>query len=331
MKLEQGRRVKSMIEEIQEEATDINIVIKLNEKKEWGVVSRDKDGQEIIVTHQKGIGSIIKNNQQQKYIEQLKELKMAGMYFFDFKEIENWSNESYSWLTKWKGIPITTERKIFEILEQLSNTKYRRKNINNENLENDRCRLCNKKRETVRHILSNCDQIAINSYITRHNSALKVLYWWLLHKYKIENELKEWNDKEIPQLTRSNERVTIKWNSKIQSNEFTEANRPDITLIDRKKEKIILIEMSCPWDKNVNRKTEEKNIKYQTIRQELRIQYPKYKVTQSNIIIGTLGTITTLREELLKISKKAPKLIAKMQRVVIMNSISIIENLYKRE
>ena len=51
-----------------------------------------------------------------------------------------------------------------------------------------------------------------------------------------------------------------------------------------------------------------------------------------NIIVGTLGTITTLKEELEKISKtKAGKLIAEIQRVVIMHSISIIENAFKRE
>ena len=49
------------------------------------------------------------------------------------------------------------------------------------------------------------------------------------------------------------------------------------------------------------------------------------------MIIGELGTITTLSEELAKISKKAVKLVVKIQRVVIMHSIQIIENVFKRE
>jgi len=188
-----------------------------------------------------------------------------------------------------------------------------------------------RKRETVRHILSNCDRLAVNMYIMRHNNALKVLYWWILHKYKLEDKVRKWSDKEQPQVTRSNKRITIKWNSKVQSNEYTEANRPDMLVIDNEKKRIRIIEMSCPWDKNVNRKEVEKMTKYETIRQELREQYEGYDVKQVNIIVGTLGTITSLGEELGKISKKAKGLAEQIQRVVIMSSIAIVEKFFKRE
>ena len=89
--------------------------------------------------------------------------------------------------------------------------------------------------------------------------------------------------------------------------------------------------MSCPWDKNVDKKTQEKQDKYQEVRQQLREQYQNYKVEQANIIVGSLGTITTLESEIIKISKKATHLIPKIQRTVLINSISIIEKFLKRE
>ena len=90
-------------------------------------------------------------------------------------------------------------------------------------------------------------------------------------------------------------------------NEYTKHNKPDMLIIDHKKKRIRVVEASIPWDENVNKKYEEKNEKYQTVRQELRKQYEVYELQQVNVIIGELGTITTLSEELAKISKKAVK------------------------
>ena len=143
--------------------------------------------------------------------------------------------------------------------------------------------------------------------------------------------MKEWNDREEPIPTRRNERAVVQWNVNILSNEYTKHNKPDMLIIDHKKKRIRVVEASIPWDENVNKKYEEKNEKYQTVRQELRKQYEGYELQQVNMIIGELGTITTLREELAKISKKAAKLVVKIQRVVIMHSIQIIENVFKRE
>lgn len=158
------------------------------------------------------------------------------MFYNDFKNLPNWNELSYSWLTKWKGIPTTTERKIFGILEQLTETKFRRNYINKENID-DKCRLCKKKKENNRHILSNCDSLAKGIYTTRHNSILKVLYWWLLYHYKLENEIKPWNYEKQPEQTRSNKEVTIMWNSKIYCEDFTTNNKPDLIVIDHIKKK----------------------------------------------------------------------------------------------
>jgi len=102
----------------------------------------------------------------------------------------------------------------------------------------------------------------------------------------------------------------------------------------RKKKLITVIECSCPWDKNLTKKFKEKQEKYQVVRQQLKQQYSGYKVQQLNLIIGCLGTITTLDEELGKIfdnKKQIIKLIQQMQRVVLMGSTSIVDKFFKRE
>jgi len=183
------------------------------------------------------------------------------MFYYDFRNIENWKNISYDWLTKWKGLNMTLERKIFEAMEQLVNTKFRRKDILNEKLDNNLCRICKKKKETVRHILSNCDNLAKGLYTNRHNLTLEVLYNWILNKYGFEKRKILIDKRNKPEPIVSNEKITIKWDMTVYTEDYTQSNRPDMLVIKHKKKKIIVIEMSCPWDKNLNKKIEEKENK----------------------------------------------------------------------
>ena len=67
-------------------------------------------------------------------------------------------------------------------------------------------------------------------------------------------------------------------------------------IIDKKEEKVILIEMRCPWIKNHVAKAEEKTRKNGPLQLVLKKQYPGYKITQYNIIIlGVLGRSKEVR------------------------------------
>lgn len=191
-----------------------------------------------------------------------------------------------------------------------------------------------KKKENIRHILSNCDKLAEGLYTTRHNNVLKVLYWKVLHEYKLESITKPWNCVDQPELERSNDRVIVKWNAKVYCEDYTSSNKPDMIIIDNEKKIITVVECSCPWDKNLTKKFKEKQEKYQVVRQQLKQQFEGHKVQQLNLIIGCLGTITTLDEELSKIftnKKIITKLIQQMQRVVLISSTSIVDKFLKRE
>ena len=63
------------------------------------------------------------------------------------------------------------------------------------------------------------------------------------------------------------------------------ANRIDVRIIDKKEEKVILIEISCPCIDNRVVNTEEKTRKYGPLRLESKKQYPGYEITQYNIIM----------------------------------------------
>jgi len=42
------------------------------------------------------------------------------------------------------------------------------------------CRLCNKAPESVAHVLAGCTALAQNKYTTRHNAAVKILFFEIL-------------------------------------------------------------------------------------------------------------------------------------------------------
>ena len=45
------------------------------------------------------------------------------------------------------------------------------------------CRLCNKAPESVAHVLAGCTALAQNKYTTRHNAALKILFFEILQDF----------------------------------------------------------------------------------------------------------------------------------------------------
>ena len=67
------------------------------------------------------------------------------------------------------------------------------------------------------------------------------------------------------------------------------ANRVDARIIDHKEKKVLLVEMSCPWIDNREKKEAEKMEKYGPLLFELIKHYPNYKIVQLNVIMDVLG------------------------------------------
>ena len=105
------------------------------------------------------------------------------------------------------------------------------------------------------------------------------------------------------------------------------ANRIDARFIDHQQEKVIALEMSCPWIDNRTSKEEEKTAKYAPLRWEIKRQYPGYDVQQYNIIIDVLGGWSTDMEEgirnLLGSRVRTKGVLLKMQKSVLSSSPNI--------
>ena len=108
------------------------------------------------------------------------------------------------------------------------------------------------------------------------------------------------------------------------------ARRPDLTLEDTAKKRILLIDMACPNESNKEAKREEKMRKYQQLRFELRERRQGYTVIVIPAVTGCLGGgIKELKANIKRIfddhNDKELGLIAReMQKTVLRESESQI-------
>ena len=86
------------------------------------------------------------------------------------------------WLTEWKNCTSHTIAGLVELYKQLLPTRVYKSQKTHTSAEGDmRRRLCSKAPESVAHILSGCSALAHSKHLSRHDAALKVLFYELLY------------------------------------------------------------------------------------------------------------------------------------------------------
>ena len=82
------------------------------------------------------------------------------------------------------------------------------------------------------------------------------------------------------------------WDFPIQADKTLEHNRPDITAIEKKSKKYLLIDLACPFDTRIEKKVEEKCTNYIELKYEISRTSKMRKVEVIPVVIGALGTVT---------------------------------------
>ena len=103
--------------------------------------------------------------------------------------------------------------------------------------------------------------------------------------------------------------------------------RPDLVVEDRLYKSILINEMSVPTDSNLNGRWQEKFQEYQKLAAEMREQFRGNRIKVVPMVIGALGTVDTLPEDLRsipKLSKGAVEVMRAMQRSVLCWAVRIL-------
>jgi len=99
---------------------------------------------------------------------------------------------------------------------------------------------------TQRQWISGCSGTL---YKQRHDSVLKYLHWLLCQKYSLDCCAQWWNHEPPPIV--ENKQVNILWDFNIFCDHIISARRPDLTVVDKLKNLITLVDVSIPSVKRI--------------------------------------------------------------------------------
>ena len=175
------------------------------------------------------------------------------------------------------------------------------------------CKLCNQPFCTTSHILAGC-QFALKQhrFTWRHDSLLQCIYIFI-KKMLGRSELELRVDLPTKSYECSDSVQTIPDDIAVVS------KRPDISVVDRRNKKLMIVELTAPFDMNLHEWEKTKEAKY---RQTLipAIEESGWKVEFAHLGVGALGTIP-------RSTKDSFFSIAKFARLIVTPSPTEIRSL----
>ena len=145
------------------------------------------------------IGTWTEKALQNKHCEGVREQRWQGKLHTARWKDKDLDGESFEWMKNWKTAPTHTISRISELYEQLLPRKlYNARKAKSSEEPDVRCRMYGKAQESISHVLSSCSALAQTKYLSRHDGALKILFFELLKDYQLIEAVPPWNSSTIP-------------------------------------------------------------------------------------------------------------------------------------
>ncbi|PFX14061.1 hypothetical protein AWC38_SpisGene21812 [Stylophora pistillata] len=186
---------------------------------------------------------------------------------------------------------IALSRGIVDLYEQLIPTKVYIAYKTGTTDKNDvKCRICGEGSESMAHVLAGCPSLAKSKYLEKHNFVLKVFFFEMLNDLELADSTPPWFSDVKPKPLYKSPDAEAYWDVPVYADHtYVRSNRVDARFIDHKNKKVLMVEMSCPWINNRDKKDKENTKRYGALRLERTKQHPGYKISQVNVIIDVLG------------------------------------------
>ncbi|TBU20279.1 hypothetical protein CWI38_0097p0020 [Hamiltosporidium tvaerminnensis] len=151
------------------------------------------------------------------------------------------------------------------------------------------CQHCNTSRKTVDHLATRCEKMLGHDYTRRHNEVVRCIHLLLLNKYKFKSS-KRIRNHSVQEIL-DNEYAEIRVDTRIKTDVQIRNNRPDIFVLDKRRNKITLIEVGITSQDSLQIVETEKLRKYDLLANELGLIYKcsieiiPYVITWDGIVI----------------------------------------------
>ncbi|TBU12288.1 hypothetical protein CWI38_0816p0020 [Hamiltosporidium tvaerminnensis] len=130
---------------------------------------------------------------------------------------------------------------------------------------------CNKSGKTVDHLATRCGKMLGHEYTRRHNEVVRCLHLLLLNRYKFKSS-KRIRSHSVQEIL-DNEYAKIRVYIRIKTDVKIRNNRPDIFILDKKKNKITLIEVGITSQDSLQIVEIEKLRKYDLLANKMGLIY----------------------------------------------------------
>ena len=228
--------------------------------------------------------------------------------------------DSWSWMVE-QDLKKETEGLLIAAQDQALRTNYIKHKIDKVPGSSPLCRLCRSHNETTDHILNGCPKLSQTDYKARHDKVSAAVHWSLCKEYGFDHSSK-WYEHRAEKVL-ENDSVKLLWDFHVQSDHVIEHCRPDLLLVKKKTKEAVIIDIAVPGDVRITEKEQEKILKYQDLKREIKTVWQLRKVSVVPIVIGALGTITpNFRRYLDSVSCKLR--VSNLQKTALLGSAHIL-------
>ena len=247
-----------------------------------------------------------------------KDKVMHGQYIRKMAEGPD-TVESWSWLHQ-QDLKKETEGFLIAAQDQALRTNYVKHKIDKDP-SSPLCRLCHTFNETVDHITSCCPKLAQSEYKSRHDKVAATIHWGLCKQFNLPHA-ERWYEHRAEKVD-ENDDIKLLWDFHIQSDHVIEACRPDIVIVKKKLKTALIIDIAVPGDSRVCTKGQEKILKYQDLKREIKKLWQLKEVRIVPIIVGALGAVPPdLRKHLDDVDCRLP--ISSIQKTALLGTAHIL-------
>ena len=166
-----------------------------------------------------------------------------------FKRLINKISDDKTWTWLRKGnFKKETESLLIAAQDNAVRTNHIKTRID-KTQQNSKCRLCGDRDETINHIISESIKLVQKEYKTRHDWVGKVIHWEMCKKFKFDHTNKWYMHNTAPVLENGTHKLL--WDFGIHTDHVILARRPDLIIINNKKENLQNFRLCCPgWPQN---------------------------------------------------------------------------------
>ena len=203
--------------------------------------------------HERGLITTIRNNTDKTIDDRMtitrKQKWEEKPLYGRFKRLINTISHQKTWTWLRKG-NFKRETESLQIAAQ--NNAIRTNHIKariDKTQQNSKCRLCYDRDETINHIISECSKLAQKEYKTRHDWIGKVIHWKMCKKFKFDHANKWYMLNPAAFLENDTHKLLL--DIDIHTDHLISAWRPDLIIINNKKENMQNCRLCCPgWPLN---------------------------------------------------------------------------------